>query len=54
VGADDDGERIARLEVRVAQLEAQATDMNRKLWAAVTVILLVVWNKVASALGLGA
>jgi len=53
MGQDDDGERIARLEERMRAVEEKVSAAERKVWGAIAVLLAILWQKVATVLGLG-
>jgi type II secretory pathway component PulM len=53
--ADDDkhGERIARLEEKLAAFEARLSGLEKKLWGGVVLVLAFVWGKLSALLGIG-
>jgi hypothetical protein len=53
VGSDDDGERIARLEERLKNVEADVASAKRMVFGGVAVVVALIWNKLAALIGMG-
>lgn len=51
--ADDEGERLARVEERLKVVEAELATWKRMIFGAVAVLVGVTWNKIAALIGMG-
>ncbi len=53
MGQDDDGERIARLEEQMKNVQADVASLKRMIFGGATLIAVTLWNKLAAILGFG-
>lgn len=50
---DDPGERLARLEEQMKQVQADIASAKRMIFGGVAILVAFLWNKIAAVIGLG-